>query len=231
MKKIFFIAGGSALLLIAILAGAFFAGPLLASANTSNTTASPGGSTTQNQYCTQYQQDLASKLNVSVSTLQQDSKAARIDIVNQLVKDGKLTQNQANTLIQRIQASEPCTHSKGYLYGPFVIRQFVARYRDDMVSQIAQGLHLSSSQLTAQLQSGKSLEQIAKAQNISSSQLKTIVTNAVTSDLNKAVSAGDLTQAQQTAITTFLQHHPRFIGHVLHHHFHAKNATAKAANK
>ncbi|TMD38568.1 MAG: hypothetical protein E6J04_01625 [Chloroflexi bacterium] len=71
MKKLtIFIFGGAALLLLAILFGAFFAGPLLAMANGSQTAAGTPPAT--NPYCQQYLQDLAQRLNVSVSTLQQD---------------------------------------------------------------------------------------------------------------------------------------------------------------
>ena len=93
MKKILLIGGGSALLLLCVLFGAFFAGPLLASARSSQTTATAASTpTTTNPYCQQYLQDLANRLGVSVSTLQQDKLASADDVIAQLVKDGKLTQ-------------------------------------------------------------------------------------------------------------------------------------------
>ncbi len=223
-KKFFMIFGGSALLLVAILFGAFYAGPLMASANSKQNanSATASATSTTNPYCTQYQQDLAQRLGVSVSTLQQDSQAARIDIVNQRVKDGKLTQSQANTLIQRIQAHQPCTGRAHSGKGHFVRNQFLQQYRADILSQIAQGLNLSSSQLTTDLQQGQSLSQIASAQHVSASQLTTIVTNAITNDLNKAVSAGNLTQSQATAAQTFLQKHPHFVTRLINRHLKQK---------
>jgi hypothetical protein len=101
MKKILLIGGGSALLLLCILFGAFFAGPLLASARGGQPSAA--ASTTTNQYCEQYLQDLANRLGVSVSTLQQDKLGAAEDVLAQLVKDGKLTQNEANQIKQRLE--------------------------------------------------------------------------------------------------------------------------------
>ena len=97
MKKILLIGGGSALLLLCILFGAFFAGPLLAAARSGQTTSASTPAAT-NPYCQQYLQDLAKRLGVSVSTLQQDKLAAAEDVLAQLVKDGKLTQNQANQI-------------------------------------------------------------------------------------------------------------------------------------
>src|SRR5579872_7172281 len=106
MKKIFWIVGGSVLLAAAIVFGAFFAGPLLASAHTgqSNTAATGTPTTTTNPYCEQYLQDLANRLHVSVSTLQQDKVGAREDVLAQMVKDGKLTQSQATAIENKLQS-------------------------------------------------------------------------------------------------------------------------------
>lgn len=219
MKKLLIIGGSSALVLLSILFGAFFAGPLFASANSTTATASP---TTTNTYCVQYQQDLANRLNVSVSTLQQDSKSAREDVLAQLVKDGKLTQSQADSIKQRIENHQACT-GNGHVYSRFVTRQFLQKYRSDIATQVAQGLHLSADQLTSQLKAGKSLSQIASAQNVSTSQLQTIVTNAIKGSLSKAISAGDLTQTQANNFTQFLQKHPHAFGRILDHHFDKHN--------
>src|SRR2546428_8922359 len=110
MKKILFIGGCSALLLLCILFGAFFAGPLFASARGGQTTATAASTpTATNPYCEQYLQDLAKRLGVSVSTLQQDSLAAKEDVLAQLVKDGKLTQSQADAIKQRLASHQACT--------------------------------------------------------------------------------------------------------------------------
>lgn len=224
MKKLLLIIGGSAALLLSILFGAFFAGPLLASASTqatTTTTAQP------NAYCEQYQQDLAKRLGVSVSTLQQDRQGALADVLAQMVKDGKLTQAQANTIKQRAASHQECT-GKHFAYRGFVVKQFLSKYRSDIISQVASGLHLSAAQLTSQLQAGKSLNQIAKAQNVSTANLHTIVLNAVTNDLNKAANAGDLTKTQADNFSQFLKNHPRYVDHILNRHA-AKHAPKQPA--
>lgn len=110
MKKIFWIIGGSILLVGAIMFGSYFAGPLLASAHTGQSNAgTPTPTTTPNPYCQQYLQDLAKRLGVSVSTLQQDARAAGQDVLAQMVKDGKLTQSQANAIKQKFQSHQACT--------------------------------------------------------------------------------------------------------------------------
>jgi polyhydroxyalkanoate synthesis regulator phasin len=213
MRKLLIIGGGTALLLLSILFGAFFAGPLLASAKSHTTTTSAAGDT----YCQQYEQDLAKRLGVSVSTLQRDRQAAFEDILAQMVKDGKLTQAQANQIKQRVESARnqnKCGYMN-FIFNHFVVGQFVQKYHTDILNQIAQGLNMQPQALVDQLKAGKSLSQVANAQHVSDSQLQTIVTNAVQNTLHKAVSNGDLTQSQANAFTQFLQKHPRFIEHIL----------------
>ena len=116
MKKVLLMGSGSALLLLCLLFGAFFASPLFASARSGPTktapTPAPTATThtaTTNPYCQQYQQDLAKRLGVPVSTLQKDSLAAAEDVLAQLVKDGKLTQSQANRIRSRMESRKACT--------------------------------------------------------------------------------------------------------------------------
>ncbi len=219
-KKRMLLIGGGVVLLAAILIGAIVALPRAASASSASGSPTPTTtSSTQNQYCVQFNQDLANRLGVSVSTLQQDRQQAQIDLVNQLVKDGKLTQAQGSTLTQRIQSHQVCANTKHQPYARFVWHQFWSKDRSNVANQIAQGLNLSSSQLVSDLKSGKSLAQIAKTQKVSLAQLKTVVSNAINSSLNSAVSAGNMTSAQQSAISTFIQKHPALVNKLLHHDF------------
>ncbi len=83
---------------------------------------------------------------------------------------------------------------------------------------------MTSAQLTSQLQAGQSLSQIAKAHNVTDAQLKTIVTSAVQSALKSAVSNGDLTQAESTSFSQYLQSHPGYLNHLLNAHVKGKKA-------
>ncbi len=218
MKKILLIGGGSALLLLCILFGAFFAGPLLASARGGQASATSTPTAT-NPYCQQYLQDLANRLGVPVSTLQQDKLAAAEDVLAQLVKDGKLTQNQANQIKQRLESHQACTGNGRGLWGRGIVMPALKQYLPDVANQVAQGLHMTVDQLKAQLQAGKSLSDIATAKGVSSSQLHTLVTNAIQSTLNKAVSDGNLTKQQATDFMQMLQNHPGFLDRLLDRHF------------
>nr|MBA2677652.1 hypothetical protein [Ktedonobacteraceae bacterium] len=81
-----------------------------------------------------------------------------------------------------------------------VYAPYLAQYRGTIRSQIAQGLHLSDTQLEDQLGSGKTLSSIATDQKISNSQLQTLVTNAFQNGFQPAVSGGNLTQKQVDAL-------------------------------
>jgi polyhydroxyalkanoate synthesis regulator phasin len=222
MKKLLLIAGGSALLLGAILFGAFFAGPLFASAqSTQGQVNATSTATTTNPYCEQYLQDLAGRLNVSVATLQQDKLSAREDVIAQMVKDGKLTQNQANAIISKLESHQACTGNRG-LWGLRIVVSSLRQYVPQIESQVAQGLHLSVTQLQSDLKSGMSLSQIASQQGISNAQLQTIVQSAIQSAANQAVHDGNLTQTQATDFMQFLQKHPGVMALILNRHWAGK---------
>lgn len=226
MKKLTKILIGSALLVCAMLVGAFFAIPLLASAHGTQATTNAAGTPNSNTYCVQYQQDLAGKLNVSVQTLQQDRKAAFEDELNQIVKNGKLTQNQANTIKTRVESRPNCAGT-GNRYENAAIRGFLGKYRSDIVASVASDLHISQTTLTQELHSGQSLAQIAKAHNVTLTQLHTDVFNAVKSAESKAIGAGDLTQAQANDLNTLMQNHPNYVNRILVHHFGKHTHSAK----
>jgi polyhydroxyalkanoate synthesis regulator phasin len=151
--------------------------------------------------------------------LQQDKLGAAKDVLAQLVKDGKLTQNQANQIKQRLESHKACSGSGRGLWGRGVAIQALKQYLPGVATQVAQGLHLTVDQLKAQLQSGKSLSDIAAAQGVSSSQLQTLATNAIQNALTKAVSDGNLTQQQATNIMQMLQKNPGVLNTLLNRHF------------
>nr|BBH93780.1 hypothetical protein KTA_19790 [Thermogemmatispora argillosa] len=222
MKKAFLIGGGALLLVLCMVFGALFARPLLASATgqsgSPQATATPGAGTKAGAYCQQWLKDLANRLHVSVATLRQDSSAALSDVLDQMVKDGKLTQSEASAIKQRLTAHPGCS---ALLKGAtrLAIRQQLKPYLPDLENQIAQGLHLSVDQLKSQLQAGKTLKQIADAQHISASQLHTIVLNAIEHEVDRAAQAGAITQQQDSAIKQYLQKHPAVITRLVNRHF------------
>jgi polyhydroxyalkanoate synthesis regulator phasin len=218
-KKLLLIGGSTALLLVCILFGAFFAGPILALARGTQNTVSATTTPTTNPYCQQYLQDLANRLNVPLATLEQDSLAAKEDVLAQLVKDGKLTQAQADTIKQRLGATQTCGLPGTAQVKLNILHQMLQKYQSVLISQLAPGLKLSANTLQSDLQNGQTLVQIARTQNISASQLQTIVLNAAQKTLNQAQQAGDITQQQASAFMQYLQAHPGVVNTLLNHKF------------
>jgi hypothetical protein len=153
--------------------------------------------------------DVAGRLHVSVADLQVALKGAASDQIDQLVKDGKLTQAQADKIKQRIQQGRGPLAGAGKLFlgplggmdrgGPFLIKPFFGG-----LDAAAKYLGLTDAQLRRQLGSGKSLADIAKAQNKSVDGLKTAIKDALKTQLDEAVSARRLTQAQESKVLSSL---------------------------
>ena len=93
--------------------------------------------------------------------------------------------------------------------------QALKQYGPNIKQQIAQGLKLTTTQLTTELRSGKTLSQIAIAQGLTSSQLQTLVSNAMQSGLQPAIASGDLTQTQVDRYIKRLQSNPQLLDRLL----------------
>ena len=70
---------------------------------------------------------------------------------------------------------------------------------------LSQALHLTPEQVQSQLQSGKSIEQIAQSQNVPLQQVSDAITSAQKSRLDQAVSSGRMTSDQETQAMQNLQ--------------------------
>lgn len=77
---------------------------------------------------------------------------------------------------------------------------------------LSQALHLTPEQVQSQLQSGKSIEQIAQAQNVPLQQVGDAIAAAQKSRLDQAVSSGRMTSDQETqALQTFQARLPQLL--------------------
>ncbi len=229
MKKLLFVSGGTLLLLLSVLFGAFETGPLLASAQstinvaTSPIATSPVGTGTQtstiNPSCQRYLKNLAQHLNIPVTSLEEADGTVRKDALAQLVKDGKLTQAESTLLEQRIATHQICNTKGKNQQGQGILRSMLQKYQGTLLSQIAQSLHLTVSQLQSDLQHGRTLNAIAKTQGVAQSQLPTLFLGAVQNTLNQAQKAGDITQQQSDELMQYLQQRPHLIKRWLNNPF------------
>ncbi len=89
-----------------------------------------------------------------------------------------------------------------------LVTQALRAQRNTIVNQIAQGLKLTPTQLTTELQGGQTLSQIANAQGVSATQLQSIVSTAIQTSLQPSVTSGSLTQKQVQVTIKRLEKQP-----------------------
>jgi hypothetical protein len=139
--------------------------------------------------------DAANRLNVTPDELTKALQGAAADRLDQAVKDGKLTQAQADEMKKRMKADGglPFIGPPGGPHGP---GGFHRGGPPPGIAAAAKYLGLSEAELHTKLESGKSLADVAKAENKSVDGLKDAIKAAITADIKKAVDDKKLTQAQ-----------------------------------
>ena len=95
--------------------------------------------------------------------------------------------------------------------------------RQSALNAVASALNLSASSLQQQLQSGQTIADVAKAQNVDPSTVQKAVTDSVQSQLNQDVQSGQLTANQTQNLLSnltarFGQQAQGAGGHHHHHH-------------
>jgi outer membrane murein-binding lipoprotein Lpp len=142
--------------------------------------------------------DVAHRLNVTPDQLRAALKAAAIDRINQAVKDGRITQAEANLMERRIN------HGQLPLF--FGHHRGIGRgVRRGPLKAAASYLGLTEVQLFDQLRSGKSLADVAKAKGKTTAGLEQAMTAELTTRLDRAVSNGRITKAQEQTILNRFQ--------------------------
>jgi hypothetical protein len=153
--------------------------------------------------------DAAQRLNVTPDRLRSALDSAAADQLDQAVKDGRLTRQQADSIKQRIrQDGLPLGPGPGPGFGrgfgpdgpghgPLRIGLYVA----------ARYLGLTPQALRRDLAGGKTLAQVARDQGKSVDGLEQALVGAARARLDRAVSDGRLTSAQRDDILRGLQQH------------------------
>lgn len=129
-------------------------------------------------------------LGVTTDRLTDAFKQASRETVQQAVQEGKLTQDQANRILQRIDQGQ-------FFVGPFFGKggpavHFLYRHLD----ALAGFLGMNTADLMNELRSGKSLAQIAQEHGKSRDELKTFLTQQFDQAIDRLVQQGRLTQEQ-----------------------------------
>ena len=168
---------------------------------------SPSASASKN-YAQVFVDKLAGILHLTPAKTQDALKQAQLQTVDQMLKDGKITQQQADAMKARINAGQ----GLGFGAGAGAGRR--GGFKADMtlmqnlktaeLNAAASALHMSPADLQSALRSGKSLSVLETQQKVSDSAVKAAMKNAAKGVLDNAVKAGTLTQAQADAILSHL---------------------------
>jgi hypothetical protein len=156
--------------------------------------------------------DVAKRLHVSPPRLDAAVKGALLDRLNAAVRNGRLTQFQANVIKQRVERAGalpfPFMGRPGFR-GPGVLLGPPGRFGGTSgpggpLAGSASYLGLTQTQLLSDLRDGHSLAQIAKAKGKSEAGLGRAMTAAIRSRLEQAVAAKHLTKSQEQQLLSRL---------------------------
>lgn len=194
----------------------------------SGTLGAPADQTADNSNtnrCQAWETELAKQLGIDVTKLQTAQKAAAKAMVDQGVKDGKITADQATQLKARIDSAnwQDCPRMPGGFgpngqpNGPFG-RGMMAGIKTGEEAA-AKALNMTVADLQSAQRSGKSVADIAKEKNVSLDTVKKAVVDAETAQIDQAVKDGKITADQAAKakeglsqrIDNFLQ--AKFNGH------------------
>lgn len=166
---------------------------------------SPSASpSTSKNYVQVFVDKLAGILHLTPTQTQDALKQAELQTVDQMLKDGQITQQQADALKAKINAGQGLgpiggfglRHGGGFKAGAGVMRDLMTAE----LNAAASALHMSTADFQNALRSGKSLADLEAQQKVSDSAVQAAMKNAAKGVLDKAVKAGTLTQAQADAI-------------------------------
>jgi hypothetical protein len=140
---------------------------------------------------------VAKHLGISSQKLEDATKAAALEQVDAALKEGKITQAQADELEARIQSGQ-FPRFGGPLLGPRFGHSHGGgpHLFGEKLSAAADYLGLSQAELRAELSNGRSLADIAKARGKSVDGLKQALLAEAEKQLDQLVEDGELTRAQ-----------------------------------
>jgi len=138
--------------------------------------------------------DVAKEKNVSADDLKTAIVTAVDAKIDQAVKDGNLTQAQADQA--KSQLSNLSLDQLGFNRGPGNMPAVGFAMGQEALNAAAQKLGMTAQDLMTELRSGKTLADVAKEKNVSTDDLKTAIVNAIDAQIDQAVTNGKLTQSQ-----------------------------------
>jgi hypothetical protein len=208
---------------IGLAALALVSAPLAANAVFAQSTTTTGTAAQKTNYATVFVQKLAAALGVDEAKLTAALKTAGNATVDEALKNQDVTKTQADAMKARVQAGEYALFSHGGprgmmggmggpgMGGPGMgDRGLGGPGGPALMDATAKALGLTSEELRSQVQSGKTITQIATAQKVDVKTVQAAVLAAFKTQLAAEVKAGKLTQAQADERLKTAQANPNF---------------------
>ncbi|MCH7485154.1 MAG: hypothetical protein IIA90_08435 [Chloroflexi bacterium] len=151
-------------------------------------------STPEDRPADHYLELLADNLGITVEELEGALSQSHIDLVNEKVADGTITEEEAAEIIERIESGE------GRLFPPFGGGQRGGHHGNFhrlyglVVENSAEVLGMEVDALKEELHAGNSLADVATAQGVDVEQFKVDLLAAIAADLDEKVADGSITQ-------------------------------------
>jgi len=157
--------------------------------------------------CTDFISHFASDLKTTQAKVDGAFQQAAAQTLADEVKNGTLTQAQADAIKARLAGKQPCALASGL--AP-TAKAGTAQYTQALLMAAASALGITPQQLRTDLAGGKTLSQIAAAQNppLTEDQFRTKLIANIKPLLDKAVNNKKLTSAQEQQILQRLQTGP-----------------------
>jgi len=144
---------------------------------------------------------LAQEKGLSVDSLVADLTAKRAAQIQQEVTDGKLTQDQANNLLNGLKNG----YTQWFNSGKPSVDWIQSEISDDRIEILSNQLGMPVNQIKDDLKSGETIAQLAQEKGLSVSTLVSDITASRAAELAKEVASGKLTQDQANQILANLQ--------------------------
>jgi len=207
-------------IVLSLAVAAMLASPLMA---VNAQTAAPSSrvqTANSTDYSASFLDKLAAVLGITRTKLDSSVTSAQSATVDQMFKDGVISQNRATQMKQDDAIGRfgmfgrgPSRGEHGFGRGPSRGEHGFGRglgqaLEQGLLDAAAKTLKLSSAALETQLHSGQTLTQIAATQKVDVQTVKDTISSALKTQLAAEVSAGRLTQAQSDAALAQVQADP-----------------------
>ncbi len=141
---------------------------------------------------------IATKQNVAATTLQSDLQTIVSDHFSALVTKGKMTQQKATQIEQKLDAKLPTLVNRKFPMGHH------AKHKSGnyvwLFQSIAKNLNVQQKTLVKELHQGNTLAQIATKQNVAATTLQSDLQTVVSDHFSALVTKGKMTQQKATQI-------------------------------